>query len=94
MDKKLKPSEKIYPWYGKSQKELNKERSGIPLLSIVNEKAHQRIASIRNSPDYQAAYAQNAQSALQDPVLKGSQHGRFLVFDVNSSEEVEAPPRK
>jgi hypothetical protein len=82
---KLKPSEKVYPWYGKSQKELNIERSGIPLLKVVNRNAHKRIEGIRNSDDYQAEQAHNAQSASQEPVLKGQQHGRFLIFDEPSA---------
>lgn len=89
MDKKLKPSEIVYPWYGKSQAELNKERSGIPLMTIVNRNAHERIEKIRTSKNYQNAFAQNAQSALKQPNISasGSKYGRFMVFNVAEQEE-------
>lgn len=80
--KKLKPSTIRRPWHGyKTQENLNAKRSGIPLLSVVNTNAHKRIEGIRNSDDYQAAQAHNAESASQEPVLKGRQNGRFLIFD-------------
>lgn len=76
----LKPSTYRRPWHGyQSQKELNKERTKIPLMTVVNQKAHARIAAIRNSRNYQEAHAQNAQSALKVPKLKGIKVGRFNV---------------
>ena len=73
-------AERLSPWHGYAQ---NAKRSipedPDPLLKIVNEKAHTRIAKIRNSRNYQEAHAQNAQSALKVPKLKGVKIGRFSV---------------
>jgi hypothetical protein len=91
---KLKPSTILRPWHGsKTQANLNAERlspwhgypqnakrlNSNPLLKVVNERAHKRIANIRNSRSYQEAHDQNAQSALKLPKLKGMQIGRFSV---------------
>lgn len=85
-DFKIKPSKTVYPWYGKSQETLNAERSGIPLMTVVDTKAHRRIASIRNSENYQAAHAENARSSLKVPKLKDTTKiGRFVIS--NSSNQ-------
>ena len=80
-------AERLSPWHGYAQ---NAKRSipedPDPLLKVVNKKAHERIAKIRNSRNYQEAHAQNAQSALNVPKLKGVKIGRFTV----SSEEPSA----
>jgi hypothetical protein len=90
----LRPSTYRRPWHDyKDQSELNAERlrkkrlnvkGHDPLLNVVNEKAHKRIAAIRNSRNYQEAYTQNAQSALKLPKLKGMQIGRFSVSSTPS----------
>ena len=73
-------AERLSPWHGYAQ---NAKRSSPedpdPLLNVVNKKAHTRIAKIRNSRNYQEAHAQNAQSALKVPKLKGVKIGRFSV---------------
>jgi len=66
-----------------TQAQRNSQRTGIPLMTIVNQEAHERIKAIGNSENYQAAHSQNVQSALQAPKIQGKQHGRFLVFDIN-----------
>jgi hypothetical protein len=81
---KLRPSTYRRPWHGyKSQEELNNERTKIPLMKVVNENAHRRIAAIRNSPNYQAAFAQDARSALK--IVKAPKTPILEFTDVHES---------
>lgn len=84
MADKLRPNTTIRrPWNGyKTQAELNEERSGIPLMSVVNTTTNTSVDAIRNSSNCQSTinhglYVVNEKtSLLENSTVK---IGRFKI---------------